>query len=1269
MLSVIKLADAEYTLGQVALGIEDYYLGIGEAPGVWAGRWAAKLGLEGVVEAGDLRAVVNGVDPGDGTWWLQGRPARKVNAFDATFSSPKSVSLLWAFGSPELASAVSRAHVEAVAEALGFLEDKAAVSRQQRGGVRSRVGTEGWAVATFVHRTSRAGDPQLHTHCVVPNVVARADGSHASVDAAVLFTWAKAAGSVYQEQLRRILSGELGVAWGEDRNGCREMVGFSSDQLRAFSKRTAQIDAYLERSGGVYATAVERMRADHLASLATRPAKDRELTPDRLRDRWSTEAATVGLDDPETVGRAVLGRAGPRRPPAFDDVVAALTDPDTGLCANDSRFGEAHVVERVAALGAGTLTVAQVRALAEQFLASEHVVRLSADPEEAVRTPPQWTTAAHVALERRVLDRIDRLIERHVEGLDPEQVERAIGSPTLGLSPDQADAVRLLGASGPALRSLIAPAGFGKTTAVHTAAVAATAGGLPVLGVATTNQAVAELRNVGIPAMTIARLAIETADRRLEAGTVVILDEVSQTATADAEVVLAAVLEAPGSRLWCLGDVRQAQAVRASGLAAELDRLGHDGAIPAAALAENRRQQHPVERAALAAYRAGDVEASQTMRSDAGLEHEHRTPQATRDAMADSVAADVSAHGAGGVVALAVSHADCEDLADRIRARLTVSGRLSGPVLEGPGWGVEPRHYQAGDRVLLHARTGAGADRLHNGTTLTINEVSPAGLTVTTAGGARRVLPAEFVAGRRSDGRTNLSHGWCRTVDGAQGGTWDHVHLLGTAALDNFTGYVGQSRARVGTHTWNVRRLPAGDWGGLLADDRTGAEQTADAMRRAPLKTFAAQSDPYDLDRRLNAEIAAHRAVLVNGPPDVTDQLEATRQQQANAVKTVAEAAQRLRYAQGQVDAIGPLAALRRDARARRERSRSAAGRHQVALTAAQQAAVPLAAELARLEPMAAHRAAWEHQQVWRAQRIADLRAQLDHHWARAVLSATQQGDPLAFGVDRLRTGRDHYLNALRMLDTSLPPDHSEALARAEANLAHHLVNHDHAAGRHARAQRQLQEATTRRRPKADRRALAQAHTDLTAASRDVDRTADLVHNATAVVTTERQAVTARSDAETKTAVERAELRRAVRTINDALVTSRAERVRQSLNDHAGTRLGQLLGPPPPDPRGRIAWCAIADCIETALDDPADRARLRWSKNPLDRLTRGLLDTDPTAVARAHRIFAGDVGAAIDRRMNSRKPSTRLQPPGVESGDVGQVHVVRTARDDFGLGL
>src|SRR5262249_51755406 len=146
-------------ISSVALSIDEYYAGVGESPGVWAGRWAPGLDLSGVVEADALRALVEGRHPRSGVDLLCGSKRRSVLAFDLTFSAPKSVSLLWALGSEPTADAVAAAHREAVEVALGFLEERAAVARVQSQGVRRRVATEGWVVAGFVHRTSREGDP------------------------------------------------------------------------------------------------------------------------------------------------------------------------------------------------------------------------------------------------------------------------------------------------------------------------------------------------------------------------------------------------------------------------------------------------------------------------------------------------------------------------------------------------------------------------------------------------------------------------------------------------------------------------------------------------------------------------------------------------------------------------------------------------------------------------------------------------------------------------------------------------------------------------------------------------------------------------------------------------------------------------------------------------------------------------------------------------------------------------------------------------------
>jgi conjugative relaxase-like TrwC/TraI family protein len=89
-----------------------------------------------------------------------------VTGFALSFSPPKSVSLVGAFGGPAVAGEVRAAHEAAVRAALAFLEDHAAFSRTGKGGM-FQVDTEGFVAAAFTHRTSRAGDPQLHSHVLV----------------------------------------------------------------------------------------------------------------------------------------------------------------------------------------------------------------------------------------------------------------------------------------------------------------------------------------------------------------------------------------------------------------------------------------------------------------------------------------------------------------------------------------------------------------------------------------------------------------------------------------------------------------------------------------------------------------------------------------------------------------------------------------------------------------------------------------------------------------------------------------------------------------------------------------------------------------------------------------------------------------------------------------------------------------------------------------------------------------------------------------------
>jgi conjugative relaxase-like TrwC/TraI family protein len=500
VLTVTELSNAEYLISSVALSIDEYYAGVGESPGVWAGRWAERLALSGVVEADALRAVVDGKHPTSGVDLLAGSRPRSVLAFDLTFSCPKSVSLLWALGSESTAGVVAAAHREAVAVALGFLEERAAVARVQSQGVRRRVGTEGWVVGGFVHRTSREGDPQLHTHCLVPNLVRRTgDGRRVAFDAGPLFEWARAAGSIYQNHLQRTLTDRLGVEWGPDRNNTRDVQGFTSAGLRAFSKRTAQIEAELEAKGAIYEAPALRMQADDEASLATRTTKDHTLTPTLLAERWQREAEQVGLATGTDLDRSVCGSGRRLERPGWDEIAAILTDPEVGLCSHSARFTRADVVEHICALSAGRLTTEEITAMADRFVDGDLVVRLTPDPEAGRRRPALWSTVAHRALEDRTVALMDTLAARPTAAIRAASVVAALGAGQ-GLGEDQVAAVRTLAGEGASLRAVLAPAGYGKTTMLHTAARAAAGDARPVVAVATTAKAVAELAGAGLDA-------------------------------------------------------------------------------------------------------------------------------------------------------------------------------------------------------------------------------------------------------------------------------------------------------------------------------------------------------------------------------------------------------------------------------------------------------------------------------------------------------------------------------------------------------------------------------------------------------------------------------------------------------------------------------------------------------------------------------------------------------------------------------------------------
>ena len=240
-------------------------------------------------------------------------------------------------------------------------------------------------------------------------------------------------------------------------------------------------------------------------------AKTTTLTPERLRDRWHGEATAVGLEPGAGVDDLVVGRGLERRRCRMMPSCSRRWSIRRPACVRATPASAKPTWWNASrAISAGRLTTEEIVAVSERFLASGLVVRLAPSVER--RRPPEWSTVEHRAVEDRLLAGL------HALAATPRAPARSSVSSTGRSQPNPSSWVPIrptrsqsLCGEGGALRALIAPAGFGKTTALHAAASAQLDAGRHVIALAPTHQAVAELRAAGLDAHTIARFLVGAA--------------------------------------------------------------------------------------------------------------------------------------------------------------------------------------------------------------------------------------------------------------------------------------------------------------------------------------------------------------------------------------------------------------------------------------------------------------------------------------------------------------------------------------------------------------------------------------------------------------------------------------------------------------------------------------------------------------------------------------------------------------------------------------
>lgn len=269
---------------------KDYYKKSGndiESVGIAKGSLAKKFGLEGKdVSKSQYNRLLGGYNPINGEKLLKNAGEKNQKfGYDITFSTPKDFSIAFALADDSHKNELAKAFDLAVEKAMDRVGELLQY-RNQSGGRTKYEQARGMMYMQFNHFSSRENDPQLHAHCLVPNVVEGKDKETYAVETKQLYQNHKSPEAVFQLELGQQLE-KLGYTLEKGKSLNMNIKGMSDEVRKYYSKRSDQIVKHQKNN---------RDATIQDSKLNTRSKKS-ELSAGENFENWKNELSDkFGLD-------------------------------------------------------------------------------------------------------------------------------------------------------------------------------------------------------------------------------------------------------------------------------------------------------------------------------------------------------------------------------------------------------------------------------------------------------------------------------------------------------------------------------------------------------------------------------------------------------------------------------------------------------------------------------------------------------------------------------------------------------------------------------------------------------------------------------------------------------------------------------------------------------------------------------------------------------------------------------------------------------------
>ena len=870
----------------------EYYTAGEEPDGVWFNP-NDLLGLTDAknIDNRSFHRLYNGFDPETGDKLTKNAGSDKRSpGLDITFSADKSVSALWAIADAPLRNQLEEAHNAASRMALEqiFLKE-CSYTRTRVGGADGDIHVIPAKMlgAMFQHGTSRAGDPQLHTHCVLFNAVQTdQDGVWRALHQKPLYLWIKAAGACYRSYLASNLA-ELGIKmerYGKD-NVYVRIQNMPQDLEQEWSKRRSEIVETAAEMG--FETGDNSNRAT-MINIMTRESKRGDQDPELRHIRWKHECEE--LYECASLVASVFDKAEDITQDRIREWAEKLDDLPHVLTRLQAVFRTPQLAEALYNMhdpSLGTLHPETIQSAIDRIVRNPELVALDREARTAEsvaglsHTVP-LSTRHTLQMETETRDLALSLSQREAFALPAQDIQdklQQLREEDYPLSDEQTSAIEYVAGRSGAVSIIEGAAGSGKTTTIRPIVDLYKKHGYNIIATAIPWRIAVQLANeCDIPPHSAEQLLTMAAHDKLHLDnkSIIIVEEAGQLPTRHTHRILK-LAEENGAKVILLGDTQQQQPIEAGpGLRLVHDVVGShrvdtirrqlpdaedvlrdihgfdpDQAIDAAAalspaerarvlseIEDGKRPAHlvPWQISVAQNFKDGNAQDAIDACYRRGRLHLRANPESTINKLVDDWHDYITNNPDKSSVVLARTHQELKLLSLQMRERIHADqvDPKTAVVTVSRGEGKKREYYNleicTGDRLRLGA--SKLDKKLYTGSLVTVEDLSIQG--APTHHEPRVFITARDDRGRRITfyhdeirdffGNIRLDHGFAVTMTAAQGITVDRAFVLADDAPARETIYPAATRHRERLDIYVSRDGPHNRIKSNMPDQGAGAE-------------------------------------------------------------------------------------------------------------------------------------------------------------------------------------------------------------------------------------------------------------------------------------------------------------------------------------------------------------------------------------------------------------------------------------------------------------